>query len=221
MTWPMRLSTMWAAPYRLNTPPEGQDVRQDYGTTLTVEMALSPDGPHGSSGPGSLTRWMGVPWQTDEASCNSGMIYSPQLYLSSPSFWGARVPNQVLSQDAFNLAKAPGLTDQQKDRHFSNRHLWLRDINGKGYSERIDEMVTRWWKLGLVEATTPPEGSGLPNPTFVETGRKSGVPNDPSLAMVKNSLALDKYDNDKDDPNTLSEDPKGVRNYKTFHRGEI
>jgi hypothetical protein len=221
MTWPMRLSTMWAAPYRLNTLPEGQDVRQDYGTTLTVEMALSPDGPHGSSGPGSLTRWMGVPWQTDEASCNSGMIYSPQLYLSSPSFWGARVPNQVLSQDAFNLAKAPGLTDQQKDRHFSNRHLWLRDINGKGYFERIDEMVTRWWELGLVEATTPPEGSGLPNPTFVETGRKSGVSNDPTLTMVKNSLALDKYDNDESDMATLSESPKDARNYKTFHRGEI
>lgn len=82
-------------------------------------------------------------------------------------------------------------------------------------------MVTRWWKLGLVEAIVPPKGSGLPNPTFVETGRKSGVSNDPTLTMVKNLLALDKYENDESDIATLSESPKDVRNYKTFHRGEI
>ena len=149
------------------------------------------------------------------------MIYSPQLYLSSPNFWGARVPNHVLSQDAFNLAKAPGLTDLQKDRHFSNRHLWLRDINGKRYFQRIDDMVTRWWELGLVEAIVPPKGSGLPNPTFVETGCKSGVSKDPTLTMVKNSLALDKYENGESEIATLSKSPKDVRNYKTFHREEI
>ena len=221
ITWPFRLATMWDSPYRLKTLPEGAIVQQDYGEILTVKTALSPDGPHGASGAGSLTRWMGVPWQTDEASCNSGMIYSPELYLSSPSFWGARVPNQVLSMDAFNLAKSPDLTAQQKDRHFSNRHLWLRDINGKGYAARIDKMVSRWWRLGLVEAQVPPEGSDLPNPTFVETGRNSGVTYDPTVEMVENSLALDKYDKTGDASSLSSRKSKDVRGYKTFHRGEI
>ncbi|MGJ8625863.1 MAG: LodA/GoxA family CTQ-dependent oxidase [Sulfitobacter sp.] len=221
ITWPFRLAIMWASPYRLNTLPAGEQTRQEYGPKLTVETALSPDGPHGSSGPGSLTRWMGVPWQTDEASCNSGMIYSPQLYLSSPSFWGARVPNQVLSLDAFNLATSPGLTDQQVDRHFSNRHLWLRDINGRGYLPRINAMVSRWWKLGLVEAQVPPDGSPLPNPTFVETGRISGATNDPTLTMVQNSLALDKYDKPDDKLTVALKKPKNPRGYKTFDRGEV
>jgi hypothetical protein len=221
ITWPFRLPIMWDSAYRLKTLPEGAIVQQDYGETLSVETALSSNGPHGASGAGSLTRWMGVPWQTDEASCNSGMIYSPELYLSSPSFWGARVPNQVLSMDAFNLAKSPDLTAQQKDRHFSNRHLWLRDINGAGYASRIDDMVSRWWRLGLVEAQIPPEGSGLPNPTFVETGRNSGVKYDPTVEMVENTLALDKYDKTEDKLSVSPKKSKDLRGYKTFHRGEI
>ena len=224
ITWPFRLGIMWEAPYRLNTLPEGERTRQDYGSELTVEDALSPDGPHGSSGPGSLTRWLGVPWQTDEASCNSGLLYSPQLHLSSPSFWGARVPNQVLSQDAYDLMVSPDLTEEQAERQFSSRHLWLRDINGRGYLNRIDSMVTRWWRLGLVEARTPPKGSDWPNPTFVESGRNSGATTDPTLAMIKSVLALNQADAEIAGLSPAaasaeeSEDPRG---YTTFDRGEI
>lgn len=222
ITWPMRLEIMWKAPYRLNTLPEGERVRQDYGPNLPVSVALAADGPHGASGPGSLTRWMGVPWQTDEASCNSGLLYSPQLYLSSPSFWGARVPNQVLSQEAFALAMTPGLTPTQTDRHFANRHLWLRDINDRGYLERINQMVSRWWQLGLVEAQEVPEGSALPNPSFVETGRQSGAPNDPTLVMLQNSLAANKFGAEEAGLAAVPADEKEVsRDYKTFDRGEI
>jgi len=171
MTWPLRLATMWEAPYRLRTLPEGELVRQDYGPILTRQDALAPDGPHGPSGPGSLTRWLGVPWQTDEASCNSAALYTPSLYLSSPSFWGARVPNQVMPSEAFEVATLPGQPELQRQRHFSNRRLWLRDIQGRGYLERIDNMVSLWWRLGMVEAQSPPPGTGLPDLCFVETGR--------------------------------------------------
>ncbi len=222
VTWPFRLAIMWKAPYRLRALPEGTAVRQDYGETLSVETALAADGPHGASGPGSLTRWLGVPWQTDEASCNSGLLYSPELYLSSPSFWGARVPNQVLSQEAFALASSGRLSPEEADRHFAKRHLWLRDINGRGYFERIDAMVTRWWKLGLVAAKTPPEGSDLPDPTFVETGRQPSATADPSLELLLAVLALE----DSDGAAELGAGPGGTppeerRGYKTFSRGEI
>jgi hypothetical protein len=193
LTWPMRLATMWRRdmPYRLRTLPEGAEVRQDYGPQLTRDEALAPDGPWGETGAGSLTRWMGVPWQTDEASCNSGLVYEPSLYLSSPSFWGARVPNQVLPIEAYNIATTPGLAPLQVQRHFSNRRFWLRDLQGTGYAARINNMVHKWWMTGLVEAHTPPKGSGLPDPCFVETGRSpSFSKGDPTLKLAKDIVDL-------------------------------
>ncbi|OWK22195.1 hypothetical protein AJ88_15785 [Mesorhizobium amorphae CCBAU 01583] len=123
--------------------------RQDYGDHLARDAALAKDGPHGASGPGSLTRWMGTPWQTDEASCDSGRIYAPSLYLSTPSFWGARVPNQVLPAEAYAFAISSNVTTLHSQRHFSNRRPWLRDIHGRNYLERIDNMTWRWWHIGL------------------------------------------------------------------------
>ncbi|WP_323769808.1 LodA/GoxA family CTQ-dependent oxidase [Antarctobacter sp.] len=193
LTWPMRLASMWNPdmPYRLRPLPEGEPVRQDYGLKLTREQALAYDGPWGPTGAGSLTRWMGVPWQTDEASCNSGLVYTPSRYLSSPSFWGARVPNQVMPIEAYNIAITPGLAPLQVQRHFSNRRFWLRDLQGTGYAERIDNMVHKWWMTGLVEAHTPPEGSGLPDPCFVETGRAPSFSrNDPSLKLAQDVINL-------------------------------
>jgi len=198
LTWPMRLASMWQKnmPYRLRTLPEGEPVRQDYGDKLTRDQALADDGPWGETGAGSLTRWMGVPWQTDEASCNSGLVYTPGRYLSSPSFWGARVPNQVLPSEAYNIAITPGLSSMQVQRHFSNRRFWLRDLQGGGYSDRINNMVHHWWRTGLVEARTPPEESGLPNPCFVETGRsKVFSKNDPSLELALKVINLSLEEN--------------------------
>ncbi|MEP2781088.1 MAG: LodA/GoxA family CTQ-dependent oxidase [Pseudoruegeria sp.] len=222
ITWPFRLETMWEAPYRLKTLPEGQPVRQDYGTVLSVAEALSPAGPHARSGAGSLTRWLGVPWQTDEASCNSGLLYSPGLYLSSPSFWGARVPNQVLSAEAFQLANSGMLSDHATTYNFSKRHLWLRDINATGYLPRINAMVTRWWELGLVEAQESNAGSGLPDICFVETGRRSGPANDPTVQMLLSVLALEQgglagVSVAAAAPQTDEE----KRDYTTYGRGDI
>ncbi|WP_372922114.1 LodA/GoxA family CTQ-dependent oxidase [Roseovarius sp.] len=193
LTWPMRLASMWRTdmPYRLRTLPEGEMVQQFYGMKLTRYQALAENGPWGSTGAGSLTRWMGVPWQTDEASCNSGLVYTPSRYLSSPSFWGARVPNQVLSREAYAIATTPGLAPLQAQRHFGNRRFWLRDLQGTGYADRIDNMVHKWWMTGLVEAHTPPAGFGLPDPCFVETGRaKAFTPHDPSLKLAQDVIGL-------------------------------
>jgi hypothetical protein len=73
-TWPMRIASMYASPFRLlhRTRPE-----PDYGDVLTPEVALSAEGPLAGSRPGDVTRWMAVPWQTDTASCRSGYQYGP------------------------------------------------------------------------------------------------------------------------------------------------
>lgn len=228
LTWPMRLASMWNAdmPYRLRTLPEGETVRQDYGQELSRDQVLAWDGPWGETGAGSLTRWMGVPWQTDEASCNSGLVYTPGLYLSSPSFWGARVPNQVLPIEAYEIATTPDIPPLQAQRHFSNRRFWLRDLQGNGYDARINNMVHKWWMTGLVEAHTPPAASGLPNPCFVETGRSPTFSKgDPSLKLAKRVIDLEREENEllaaagqADDATAKTqEEPQ----YERLGRGEV
>ncbi|APX10646.1 LodA/GoxA family CTQ-dependent oxidase [Tateyamaria omphalii] len=230
MTWPMRLASMWNPdiPYRLRPLPEGEPVRQDYGDTLSRAQALAWDGPWGPTGPGSLTRWMGVPWQTDEASCNSGLVYTPSLYLSSPSFWGARVPNQVLPTEAYAIATTPELAPLQVQRHFSNRRFWLRDLQGTGYAARIDNMVHKWWMTGLVEAHSPPEGSGLPDPCFVETGRSpTFTQGDPSLKLAQDIVALQSTEEHisvlarRPEPEAGAEEVLEHQTFERLGRGEV
>ena len=100
---------MWKEPFRLNLLPEGAEPKMDYGPNLTPAEAMGKGGVVESSGPGTLTWWMGVPWQTDEASCLSG--YEVGTYLSLPSFWAARVPNQVLSERSYRRVLDENLPD--------------------------------------------------------------------------------------------------------------
>src|ERR1044071_4115618 len=55
LTWPLRVATMWKAPYCLNVLPEGDEPRMDYGPSLSPSEAMGPGGVVESSGPGTLT----------------------------------------------------------------------------------------------------------------------------------------------------------------------
>jgi hypothetical protein len=123
-----------------------------------------------ASGPGTLTRWMGVPWQTDEASCMAG--YELGTYLPLPSFWAARVPNQVLSDRAYRRLMDTSLPTGQRLKHFDNRQEWLRFF-GPSYARRINDNVTNWWRVGIVTEQTGPADHAehhLPERLWVETG---------------------------------------------------
>jgi hypothetical protein len=178
LTWPMRVPRMWRPPaeaegllYRLHVLPPGEAPQDDFGQVLTPEVCLGPDGPLTASGPGTLTRWLGIPWQTDEASCLAG--YDLSTYLPVPSFWAARVPNDVLPQHAFQQANDRRLTEAQRFKHLNHRQFWLRDLQGSGYSARIANMVAEWNLLGIVAERKPPgePEEGFPERWWVETER--------------------------------------------------
>jgi hypothetical protein len=193
LTWPLRVPRMWRRPseaggqlFRLRILPPGEAPRDDFGAVLTPEVCLGPRGPLVASGPGTLTRWLGVPWQTDEASCLAG--YDASAYLPLPSFWAARVPNDVLSEHAFAQATDSRLSDVQRLKNLSYRQFWLRDIQGAGSNERRNNMVKDWSLMGVVaEHTAPADGTapGLPDRYWVETQRDASFSDaDPTWQML-------------------------------------
>jgi hypothetical protein len=186
LTWTLRVSSMWKEAFRLNLLPEGAEPRMDYGPSLTPHEAMGKGGVVESSGPGTLTWWMGVPWQTDEASCLSG--YELGTYLSLPSFWAARVPNQVLSERSYSRVMNDRLPPGQRMKHLFYRLDWLRYF-GPSYQTRINDNVAKWDKLGIVTELEGPADHaelGLPARLWVEIGlAEEFTKSDPTWEQVR------------------------------------
>ena len=169
LTWTMRVASMWKEPFRLNILPEGKEPEDNFGQYLAPKITFGSGGPLEASGPGTLTRWLGVPWQTDEASCLSG--YDLSTYLPLPSFWAARVPNHVLTEDSYKRLNDPQSNIAQRLKHFDYRKDWLRDF-GTNYERRINKMVEEWDELGIIAEYDGPENNEegfLPNRIWVES----------------------------------------------------
>lgn len=163
MTWPMRQSTMYMAPFRLAHQPQGW-VEPDYGGVLTPD-AIS--GPCGAQAAGGISRWMAVPWQTDTASCRSGYQKSYDPYV--PTFWPARVPNQVLSQQAYEIVMDESLPAEERLRAFAKRAAWIRPLGNISYQDQINNMIADIAQMGVVEVREGPhDGAGFPSHLEVE-----------------------------------------------------
>jgi hypothetical protein len=154
LTWVMRIPLLWKSAYRLNVLAGEAPAKQDFGDTLTPVMCVGPNGPYDGAAAGSLTRFLGVPWHTDHTSCNSAADYFPSTFLSTPTFWGPRAPDQVLADGNYLRAAAmAGLGEkarQQIFKHLMQRVDWLRDIRGYDYYDRLSHMIDEWAELGMV-----------------------------------------------------------------------
>jgi hypothetical protein len=189
VTWPMRHTTMYAAPFRIRHRPPHAPV-PDYGTQLTPAIATGVGGPLYAQGPGDLTRWMAVPWQTDTASCRSGyqdlMGFGPRYDPYVPTFWPARVPNHVLTEDDYAIVMDADLPMAQRREAFERRATWLRFLPAP-YLQAIDEMVTEFGRLGVVEVRPGPADGAFPAELMVESEvgfPTEGVPLNRNLVTI-------------------------------------
>ena len=147
MTWPMRHLTIYARPFRIKHRPEGL-ASPSFGAKLTQQKVLAVNGPLYDQGPGELTRWMAVPWQADTAFCRSG--YDTSYDPFAPSFWPARVPNQVLSTADYAVAVDPTQPAARRQEAFSERTNWNEQL-GSGIGPAMEKMVKLFGSMGLVE----------------------------------------------------------------------
>jgi hypothetical protein len=148
LTWPVRHTSIFEAPFRFRLRPPAV-AEQDYGETLTSAIALAPGGPLYDQGPGTLTRWMAIPWQGDTAFCRSG--YPPSFDPYVPTFWPARVPNQVLTEEDYARVIDTALPREVRLAAFNRRAFWTRGLTG-GVVDAMMEMVAHFSRMGIVEA---------------------------------------------------------------------
>lgn len=168
ITWPIRSITMHMAPFRL-LHREGEEP-EIAAPVLTPAVVSKPDGPLYGQAPGSLSRWMAVPWQTDTASClfgyNMGFDrrYDPFL----PTFWPARVPNQVLTEASYKIVMDESKPIAERQKAFEERAAWLRQL-GENHAESREKMITEFGKLGVVEVRPGPADGKFPKAILVES----------------------------------------------------
>lgn len=153
MTWPMRQTSLYMAPFRLTHQAAGW-IEPDYGGVLTPD-AIS--GPCTAQGAGGVTRWMAVPWQADTASCRSGYDKSYDPYV--PTFWPAHVPNQVLTQRAYETVMNESLPMDDRLSAFAKRAAWIRPLGNVSYQAQINNMIADIAQVGIVEVREGPAGS--------------------------------------------------------------
>lgn len=175
ITWPMRHASMYRAPFRLREAAPGTPPLPGYGSQLTPSVATAVGGPLYEQSAGDLTRWMAVPWQTDTASCRSGYYagYGPRYDPYVPSFWPARVPNQVLTEDDYQVVMNTALPREDRLAAFSRRASWFRTLGAGGYDSQINYMISNFGDMGVLE-----ERPGI-----------AGDPDFPPVMQVENRIA--------------------------------
>jgi hypothetical protein len=152
MTWPVRTASMYLAAFRWKHAKAGK--QPHYGAALIADTLSLPDGPLAGQYPGGITRWMAVPWQTDTASCRSGYLKAFDPYL--PTFWPARVPNQVLTRENYATVMDESKPLDERLKAFANRAAWTRPIDRDTYTDTINTFVAHIDWPGIVEPRPGP-----------------------------------------------------------------
>lgn len=105
--------------------------------------------------PGDLTKWMGIPWQSDAGSCQA--VFVEKQY-PIPSWWAANLPVQVLPEDAYYKLLDPNILDDTKKNIYATRLAWLHTTDTGfigyhaegGYLNGLINMVYKWKDIGVV-----------------------------------------------------------------------
>ena len=173
MTWPMRRLSLYTKPFRI---ARATTAEPDYGTHLNVATALGPGGPLNGQFPGSLSRWMLLPWQIDTGGCLAG--YDDRLIFDAPSFWPSRVPNNVLPHENYARAIDPLLPREERTNAFVARRSWFFPLNSPA-QDWGKHLIQQFGTMGVLEAYPGVAADAdMPAVIYVETlpGAKTAVP---------------------------------------------
>lgn len=164
-TWTLRIASLWDRPYRLRVRALEPDV--EWGDALTRDIVFGKHGPLQGCTPGDLTAWLGVPWHNDGASCRSG--YQRRISTVLPTFWPARIPNQVLREADYRIVMDRSRPLEERQAAFRRRYDWERFIARPVRPPTLELMVKEWYKLGMVAERPGPGDAEFPRTFKVES----------------------------------------------------
>jgi L-lysine epsilon oxidase C-terminal domain len=205
LTWPMRHNLMYAAndrifegvtpgnnlfglrEVRINsaTPAEQEAVYfNDFGFQMVsddIRESMQPG--HEKNWlwkitPGDLTKWMGIPWQSDAGSCQE--VFVEKQY-PIPAWWAANLPVTVLPVDNYKKLLDPEILPDTKKNIYANRLEWLHTANTGfvgyhaegGYLNGLINMVYVWKDVGMVTGRkVEPPVEGVPSTVYVSLNGK-------------------------------------------------
>jgi hypothetical protein len=160
----------------------------DYGLLMTpddIKASMTEDEKYNwlwKITPGDLTKWMGIPWQSDAGSCQA--VFVEKQY-PVPSWWAANLPVYVLNEDAFKQLQHPDILDETKLFIYANRLPWLHTTDTGfigyhaegGYMNGLIAMVYKWKNIGVVTGRKlEPRVPGIPETVYVAYEGKSEKP---------------------------------------------
>ena len=160
----------------------------DYGLLMTpddIKKSMGDDEKYNwlwKVTPGDLTKWMGIPWQSDAGSCQA--VFVEKQY-PVPSWWAANLPVYVLNEDAYEQLKHPDILDETKLFIYANRLPWLHTTDTGfigyhaegGYMNGLINMVYKWKNIGVVTGRKlEPKVPGIPETVYVAFEGKSNKP---------------------------------------------
>ncbi len=132
--------------------------------------------------PGDLTKWMGIPWQSDAGSCQA--VWTDSQY-PVPAWWAANLPIDVLTHETYKNIndqsdKAPIL--ETKRNMYASRLPWLHTTDTGyvgyhaegGYLNGLINMVYKWDQIGMV-AARPLDLKGYPEIAYVSMDASDAV----------------------------------------------
>ncbi|MFA0964562.1 LodA/GoxA family CTQ-dependent oxidase [Roseivirga sp. BDSF3-8] len=105
--------------------------------------------------PGDMTKWMGIPWQSDAGSCQ--LVFMDSQY-PVPAWWAANLPTDVLTEESLVKMQNDSVTEETRRSIFANRLPWLKTTDTGfvgyhaegGYQNGLIAMVYQWKDIGVV-----------------------------------------------------------------------
>ncbi|MDG1333761.1 MAG: LodA/GoxA family CTQ-dependent oxidase [Crocinitomicaceae bacterium] len=105
--------------------------------------------------PGDLTKWMGIPWQSDAGSCQA--VFTDSQY-PVPAWWAANLPIDVLTEESFDKIQDDAILPDTRRNIYANRLPWLQTTDTGfvgyhaegGYMNGLIAMVYQWKDIGVV-----------------------------------------------------------------------
>lgn len=198
LTWPLRHVEMFCLPFRVNHADSNDLVptveNQNWGQYLYPHVAKSIVRTPVRAG--DLTRWMGLPWQSDGASCQS--VYFSDIF-PNPVWWPAILPVDVIPEILFSMVDGEKQVSIDRGQKLLDQRVsWVRGVGDVGYhaeggyTNSIRYIVEQWNLMGFVKKQEVPDylKDSVGESVYVEMERAI-IPAH-QIESMQNALALRK-----------------------------